>query len=251
MGNLDLRILVKIATSKILPIITYAFMMIKLTVCEFYVNVQRNLFFAWACERSWTNDMAITMTPPHLKSPLIRLIFQQLIHGEEHIKPPSDCPGQRAQSTYQHSWYATNDHLISATWINIFVRCHLYIQSGLWCYMSQWPMTVSHYSDVTMGVMASQIISLTVVYSTVYSAADHIKHQSSALLIFVRGIHRSPVISPHRKPVTRKMFPFDGVIMNYALDASAAYANGLYLYQACWVRAIYVFLVFFHLFMHQ
>ena len=39
------------------------------------------------------------------------------------------------------------------------------------------------------------------------------KHQSSASLSFVRGIHRSPVNSPHKGPVTRKMFPFDDVIM--------------------------------------
>ena len=40
------------------------------------------------------------------------------------------------------------------------------------------------------------------------------KHQSSASLAFVRGIHRGPVNSPHKWPVTRKMFPFDDVIMN-------------------------------------
>ena len=39
------------------------------------------------------------------------------------------------------------------------------------------------------------------------------KHQSSASLAFVRGIHRRPVNSPHKWPVTRKMFPFDDVIM--------------------------------------
>ena len=38
-------------------------------------------------------------------------------------------------------------------------------------------------------------------------------HQSSASLAFARGIHRSPVNSPHKWPVTRKMFPFDDVIM--------------------------------------
>ena len=61
--------------------------------------------------------------------------------------------------------------------------------------------------------MASQITSLTIVYSTVYSGADQRKHQSSASLAFVRGIHRSLVNSPHKGPVTRKMFPFDDVIM--------------------------------------
>ena len=61
--------------------------------------------------------------------------------------------------------------------------------------------------------MAAQITSLTIVYSIVYSGADQRKHQSSASLAFVRGIHRSPVNSPHIWPVTRKMFPFYDVIM--------------------------------------
>ena len=65
-----------------------------------------------------------------------------------------------------------------------------------------------------MTPIASQITSLTVVYSTVYSDADQRKHQSSASLAFVWGIHRGPVNSPHKGPVTRKMFPFDDVIMH-------------------------------------
>ena len=64
-----------------------------------------------------------------------------------------------------------------------------------------------------MTTMASQITSLTVVCSIVYYGADHRKHQSSASLAFVRGIHRWPVNSPHKGPVTRKMFTFDDVIM--------------------------------------
>ena len=64
-----------------------------------------------------------------------------------------------------------------------------------------------------MSTMASQIISLTIIYSTVYSGADQRKHQNSTSLAFVRGIHREPVNSPHKGPVTRKMFPFDDVIM--------------------------------------
>ena len=69
-----------------------------------------------------------------------------------------------------------------------------------------------HYCDVIMTTTASQITSLTIVYLTVYSDADQRKHQSSASLAFVRGIHRGPVNSPHKRPVTRKMFPFDDVI---------------------------------------
>ena len=72
---------------------------------------------------------------------------------------------------------------------------------------------LKHYSDVIMGLMTSQITSLIIVYSTVYSVADQRKHQSSASLAFVRGIHRRPVNSPHKGPVTRRMFPFDDVII--------------------------------------
>ena len=71
-----------------------------------------------------------------------------------------------------------------------------------------------------MGAMASQITSLTSVYSTVYSGTDQRKHQSSASLAFVRGIHRWPLNSPHKGPVTRKMFPFDGVIIGWDFGPS-------------------------------
>ena len=73
----------------------------------------------------------------------------------------------------------------------------------------RWVTRHCHYSDGIMGKMASQITSLSIVYSTVYSGADQGKHKSSVSLVFVRG----PVNSPHKWPVTRKMFPFDDVIM--------------------------------------
>ena len=63
------------------------------------------------------------------------------------------------------------------------------------------------------GCDASQITSLTSVYSTIYSGADQRKHQSSTSLAFLWGNHRWPVNSLHKWPVTRKMFPFDDVIM--------------------------------------
>ena len=47
-----------------------------------------------------------------------------------------------------------------------------------------------HYNDFIMGAIASQITSPTIVYSTIYSDADQRKHQSSASLAFVWGIHR-------------------------------------------------------------
>ena len=77
---------------------------------------------------------------------------------------------------------------------------------------------VFHYSDV---IMASQITSLTIVYSAAYSGANQRKHQISASLAFVRGIHRSLVNSLHKWPVTRKMFPFDDVIMTFVINGTS------------------------------
>ena len=74
-----------------------------------------------------------------------------------------------------------------------------------------------HYIDAIMSAMGSQFTSLTIVYSTVYSDADHRKHrkhQSSASLAFVQGIHRGPVNSPHKWPVAQKMYPSEDAIMN-------------------------------------
>ena len=85
-----------------------------------------------------------------------------------------------------------------------------------------------HYDDVIMSAMVSQITSLTIVYSNV-SGADQRKHQSSASLAFVWGIHRGPVNSPHKWPVTRKMLPFDDVIMyKQNLDVKAWIRNHIW-----------------------
>ena len=71
---------------------------------------------------------------------------------------------------------------------------------------------ISHSNDVIMTLMASQITSICIVCSTVCSGTDQRKHQRSTSLAFVRGIHRWQVNSPHKRPVTQKMFPFDDVI---------------------------------------
>ena len=78
--------------------------------------------------------------------------------------------------------------------------------------MAQWSYHATHdyhYNEV--------IMSPTIVYSAVYSRADQRKYQSSASLAFVMGIHRWPMNSPHKGPVTRKMFPFDDVIMHMTI----------------------------------
>ena len=73
--------------------------------------------------------------------------------------------------------------------------------------------TSVHYNDATMSPMAYQITSIWPLCSTVCPGAHQRKHQTSASLSFV-GIHRRSVDSPHKGPVTRKMFPFDDVIMS-------------------------------------
>ena len=98
---------------------------------------------------------------------------------------------------------------------------------------------VIHYNDVIMGAIASQITSLTIVYSAVYLDADHRKHQSSELLAFVRRIHRWPVNSPHKWLVTRKMYPFDDVIMYCWLNIQV-HINGILL------TIFYCYFLWFH-----
>ena len=86
------------------------------------------------------------------------------------------------------------------------------IFKGIFLNENVW-ITIKHYNDVIMSTMASQVTSLTIVYSSVYSGANQRKHQSSVSLAFGKGIHQWPVNFPHKGPVTRKMFPFDDVIM--------------------------------------
>ena len=55
-----------------------------------------------------------------------------------------------------------------------------------------------------MIAMTSQVTGVSIVYQTVCPGGDQRKHQSPASLGFVRGIHRWPMNSPHKGPVTRK-----------------------------------------------
>ena len=73
---------------------------------------------------------------------------------------------------------------------------------------------LSNYSDLIMSAMASQITGVSILCSTVCSGAVQRNHQSSASLAFMRGIHQWLMDSSHKGPVTRKMFPFNAVIMS-------------------------------------
>ena len=72
-------------------------------------------------------------------------------------------------------------------------------------------MRENHYTDAVMSSTGVSKISFTIVYWTVYSGADQRKHQSSSSPIFVWGIHRWTTNSPHKRPLTWKMFPIDDV----------------------------------------
>ena len=98
-----------------------------------------------------------------------------------------------------------------------WIRPAHFLYKGLTVMRTLYP---CRYSDVIMGVMASQITSLTIVHSTIYLEANQRKHQTSASLAFVQGIHRWPVNSPYKWPVTQKMFhlmtsSYQGVIIAY------------------------------------
>ena len=113
-------------------------------------------------------------------------------------KTPLPFNGQRRESSVQ-TWKSSL--MFACLLWRRFPASHQYVRYGF------------HYCDVIMGAAASQITSHTIVYSTVYSDADQRKHQNFASLPLVRGIHRGSVDSPHKWPVTRKMFSFDDVII--------------------------------------
>ena len=102
-------------------------------------------------------------------------------------------------------------HHNSYAWLHSFKSCMtlvdtFYAMAFKWdlCYNCRFccnrqNILINHYTDVIMNAMTSQITSHMTVYSTVYSGIDQRKHQSSASLAFVRGIHWSPVNSPQKK----------------------------------------------------
>ena len=71
-----------------------------------------------------------------------------------------------------------------------------------------------------MSTMASQITSVTFVYSTDCSGADQINIKALGQWPFMRGIHQWLVNSSPKGPVTRKMFLFDDVIMLFCATIS-------------------------------
>ena len=97
--------------------------------------------------------------------------------------------------------------------LSLFLYCLSEIKFTTTTWRHAYQTRVRHYNDTTMSTMASQITRFLIAYSTVFSCGGQRKHQSSASLAFVRGNHRWQVNSPQKGPVTRKMVPFDDIIM--------------------------------------
>ena len=97
-----------------------------------------------------------------------------------------------------------NPKVYQAHKLRTSIRDSGHLQLSYWTWHS-WHES-SHYNDVIMTTIASQITSSTVVYSTVYSDADQRKHQSSASLAFVWGIHRDRWIPRTKGQLRGKCF---------------------------------------------
>ena len=116
--------------------------------------------------------------------------------------------------TYQLTWNQIT--LVQINWDWWYYRLSFF-SAGQWCRGSTHWDGLDHYNDVRISPMASQVTSLAIVCSTVFSGADQRKHQrkhqSSASLAFVQGIHRWPVTGefPAQRPVTRSFGVFFGV----------------------------------------
>ena len=102
------------------------------------------------------------------------------------------------------------------------------------------------YNDFIMGAMAYQVTGVWVVWSTVCAGVYQRKHQNSVSLDFLRGIHRWPMDSAHKGPVTQKMFPFDDLFMsNYPkrlawLGSVHAVRRHIFNQKASWLKQAYL-----------
>ena len=109
-----------------------------------------------------------------------------------------------------HRLFATCLYEIQCS-LNVCFRIEL--EEDIWCKyfnLEKDVKTYFNYVDVIMGLIASQIISLTIVYWTVYSDADKKNHQALRQWPLCGEL---TVNSPHRWPVTWKMLPFYDVIV--------------------------------------
>ena len=122
------------------------------------------------------------------------------------------CPGAEAPGHQYPQWWLNIDFIWPVSYQNITfimnsITKHIYfleneIKSNT---ALQW-----HHNEHD-GISNHQQLDCLLI---ICSGADQRKHQNSTSLAFVRGIRWWPVDSPHKGPVTQKMFPCDDIIMN-------------------------------------
>ena len=119
--------------------------------------------------------------------------------------------------------YNTNQTTLVLRMINICIAYLYYIYCivlsmsvcghAMCAHMCVYKRANKQYNDVIMSALASKWPAPQLFTQSFIQGTDQRKHQSSASPAFVWGIHRWSVNSPHKRPVTRKMFPFADVIM--------------------------------------
>ena len=160
------------------------------------------------CYLGWYGNTALpVVVDMKLIGPSLKLIFKWTrLHRWPYWTTDNDTHFMNATATH----VIECQQLLAFIWWPLATTCHNAMmpvrESSVvpGCLAGPWDFQWTHCSDVIMDTMASQITSLTIVYLTFYSGANQRKHQSSASLV-----------SPHKWPVTRKMFPFDDVIMRH------------------------------------
>ena len=171
----------------------------------FHRDLWVNMF--WDCSLGWTKGMFESLY--HVE--------MLIVHVREQLSPRitavknmrwSYSKLRKVSFLFHYLWFTVIDELKRSR--SCFAFCSVQINHQR---SEKQPVTFCHYNDIIMGTMVSQITSLAIVYSTVYSGTDERKHQSSASRAFVGVIHQWPVNSPHKGRVTWKMLPFDVVIM--------------------------------------
>ena len=126
-------------------------------------------------------------------------------------------------------------------WVNVYISYRSFLNillQQLFFHSGSIMAANLHYSDVIMSAVASKISSLTIVHSgAVYSGADQRKHQKLRVAYLWEG--NSPVTDefPHKGSVTRKMFPFDDVIM-WQMTTKRVYIC-MYTPFSHWIRFLY------------
>ena len=155
------------------------------------------------------------------------LIAQGFIDRKQALKIPLTYISHKNQWWYIEYPNGVLSYIIDKSFTSLMAK-------GLVTYSSICSKTWSDHSVKQKSIY--QITSLTVVYSTVYSGADQRKHQRSTSLAFVRGIHRWPVNSPHKWPNTRKMFPFDDVIMLTRISEAKSWSVNAWNHLVEWIH---------------